>query len=237
MYFTGGGKNQKVKNKNYSQKSFTKVFVMPDWSDDSPYECSYGERYTEFSNETKLNSNRLEDIRKRFLSPFYPFVLAATEVAKEGVDLHNYSAKIMHWEAPGTLPAYVQEEGRIDRRMSITSRRNIAAAYHKIPEHTQIDSIKEMAEQLKMNYKQQKKLSPSILDSGLFPEWYLDEAKYKIERVHCHMPLSKEEKYYGKLKNALKQYRSFGIEGIDDNKLKLLCPYIFSKWVEEQKNF
>ena len=206
---------------------FTMVAVMPDWKDkENYYQCSYGERYTEFFNEEKINSNRTEDIRKRFLSPFYPFVLAASEVAKEGVDLHNYSAKIMHWEAPGSLAAYIQEEGRIDRRMSLTARRNIASAsaYRNIYGNTK--SFAEMAEELRGYYKRENKLSREVLNSGLFPEWYLDDKKYCIERRCCFTPMSREQDYYDKLKSALIEYRSFGVNSVDDEQLKQLCPYL-----------
>lgn len=199
---------------------FTTVAVMPDWKENS-YQCSYGERYTEFFNEEKTNSNRTEDIRKRFLSPFYPFVLAASEVAKEGVDLHNYSAKIMHWEAPGSLAAYIQEEGRIDRRMSLTARRNIASAYRNI-----YKSFAEIARELRDCYIQDNKLSRKVLNSGLFPEWYLDDKKYCIERRCCFTPMSREQEYYGRLKSALSKYRSFGVNSVDDECLKQLCPYL-----------
>ncbi|MDO4960826.1 MAG: helicase C-terminal domain-containing protein [Eubacteriales bacterium] len=72
---------------------------------------------------------RTENIRNSFNSPFRPFVLATTSIGQEGLDFHNYSRKVMHWNLPSNPIDLEQREGRINRYMchAIRQLRDIVA--------------------------------------------------------------------------------------------------------------
>ena len=68
-------------------------------------------------------------VRQAFNSPFWPFVLSSTSVGQEGLDFHQYSHAIVHWNLPGNPVDLEQREGRVHRYKGHAVRRNIALKY------------------------------------------------------------------------------------------------------------
>ena len=232
----------------------TRVSILPDWKEEG-YLCGFGERYTrDYSdkgahdrNEVKngkygskcITTKRLDHIRERFQSPFYPFVLAASETAQEGVNLQNYCGTVLHWSVPSRLNTFTQEDGRVDRRDSITIRRQALYVYRKaeegkIPEDWSFyreESLQEIYRKLGFD---PEKLS-EIVRGGLFPHWFLpkpDGAKDfpKIVRMLFAMPGSRDEEDYIYLRDEQEAYGSFGIKADDisaekePSLKKYICP-------------
>ena len=65
-------------------------------------------------------------VRQAFNSPFWPFVLSSTSVGQEGLDFHQYSHAIVHWNLPSNPVDLEQREGRVHRYKGHAVRRNIA---------------------------------------------------------------------------------------------------------------
>ena len=53
-----------------------------------------------------------------FNSPFPPFVLTTTSTGQEGLDMHRYCRRLVHWNLPNSPLALEQREGRVDRYLS-----------------------------------------------------------------------------------------------------------------------
>ena len=68
-------------------------------------------------------------VRQAFNSPFWPFVLASTSVAQEGLDFHVYCHSVMHWNLPSNPVDLEQREGRVDRYKGHAVRKNVAAKH------------------------------------------------------------------------------------------------------------
>ena len=68
-------------------------------------------------------------VRQAFNSPFWPFVLSSTSVGQEGLDFHQYSHAIVHWNLPSNPVDLEQREGRVHRYKGHAVRRNIAKQY------------------------------------------------------------------------------------------------------------
>ena len=229
---------------SWIDQDFTRVLVLPDWEDNG-YPCSFGERYTaDYSDKSahddsekgkKQNTvRRLEYIRDRFQSPFYPFVLAASETAQEGVNLHNYCRTIVHWSVPSNLNSLVQEEGRVNRRGSWIQRKQMAYLLN----HTKNPL-------LKLNWQKgwpavfEAKTAAALCESnglslsphqgGLFPLWYLPmpegEDVPRLQRMLLCLPLSRESGEYETLFQAQHTYSTFGTRA-DDTLTGQLCPYL-----------
>lgn len=228
----------------WTDQDFTRVLVLPDWKD-SGYPCSFGERYTpDYSDKSahddseksdKQNTaRRLEYIRDRFQSPFYPFVLAASETAQEGVNLHNYCRTIVHWSVPSNLNSLVQEEGRVNRRGSWIQRKQMAYLLHHVKDPL-----------LKWSWKKgwhavfEEKTAAAICESnglflapyqgGLFPLWYLPTPEGKevprLQRMLLCLPLSREPQEYEELFQSEREYSTFGTRA-GETITGQLCPYL-----------
>ncbi len=223
----------------WEDRDRTRISILPDWREEG-YLCGFGERYTrDYSdkgahdrNEDKkgkygnkcVTTKRLDHIRERFQSPFYPFVLAASETAQEGVNLQNYCATVFHWSVPSRLNTFTQEDGRVDRRDSITIRRQALYVYQKaengmIPADWSFYREKPLQEIYgKIGYKSER-LS-EIIRGGLFPHWFLPtpaeaEDFPKIGRMLFAMPGSRDEEDYEYLRDEQEAYGSFGIKADD----------------------
>ncbi len=139
---------------------------------------------------------RTETIRKSFNSPFRPFVLSTTSIGQEGLDFHNYSRKIVHWNLPSNPIDLEQREGRINRFKCLAVRRNIARKYG--------DEYlwDEMFDRAKSEQKGEC--------SELVPYWYMPndgELGEKIERIVPMYPFSSDRYKYNRLIEVLSLYR------------------------------
>lgn len=111
-------------DRNYQEIDTTESFgkeKKKKWRIRTHYAMPYGN-----IRMTDQATNRANDVRLAFNSPFRPFVLASTSVGQEGLDFHWYCRKIMHWNISSNPQDMEQREGRIDRYKSLFVRRNVA---------------------------------------------------------------------------------------------------------------
>ncbi|WP_130861492.1 hypothetical protein [Bacilliculturomica massiliensis] len=91
------------------------------------YALTFSAQYTDDPDENGGHRDDFQmQMQERFNSPFYPMVLAATGTAQEGLDLHKYADKLMHWHTAANANAFMQREGRLDRPNSLIIRRRLA---------------------------------------------------------------------------------------------------------------
>lgn len=258
----GGGRKEICSVLGWTDRERTRLVIMPDWKEET-FPCSFGERYIsdysdrganteERHNRTwerdcpkNVTTRRLEYLRQRFQSPFYPFVMAASEVAQEGVDLHNYCANIIHWSAPSSLSAYIQEEGRVNRRCSYSMRRKLVELYRAARQGEGCPVCRTFCEMYDKAETIATVLLPESGDEirtqneiGLFPKWYLPNVpgipECGIRTESFFLPLSGEEAFYQKMQRARKAYSTFGAEEKDlGEKTKQLCPYLRARAEKE----
>lgn len=131
-----------------------------------------------------------------FNSPFPPFMLTTTSTGQEGLDMHRYCRRIVHWNLPQSPQAMEQREGRVDRFLSLGVRTAIgeagltAAALESDPWEDLINAAKESGD----------------ASSVLSPLWHFgDEAR--IRAVAVVIPFSREESWWEELKRAASWYR------------------------------
>ena len=163
------------------------------------FSCGFAERFTDDdSDRNKHNKSHQMNLQALFNSPFYPFVIASTSVAQEGLDFHNYCHQIVHWSVPKTPIAFEQREGRIDRFLSHLIRKRIAA--YSDGTETWVELIEKLKKESNKN--------------PLVPYWYVpvkdsENAAPQFIRAVNVLPFSKEESHYRKLKTALKEYNYY----------------------------
>lgn len=84
-------------------------------------------RYNEAVQDTRdHNENGAEQIAASFNSPFYPFVLLTSDVAKEGLSFHLYCRKLIHLRQTQRPAELIQRNGRVDRYHSLALRQRLA---------------------------------------------------------------------------------------------------------------
>lgn len=163
------------------------------------FSCGFAERFTDDDSDRNAHKKSHQmNLQALFNSPFYPFVIASTSVAQEGLDFHNYCHQIVHWSVPKTPIAFEQREGRIDRFLSHLIRKRIAA--YSSGEETWVELI--------------DKLKKESNENPLVPYWYVpvkdsENAAPQFIRAVNVLPFSKEESHYRKLKTALKEYNYY----------------------------
>ena len=240
----------------WTDRDRTRVLVLPDWADQG-YPCTFGERYTsDYSDKSAHNeedgeegvrrntARRLEHIRRRFQSPFYPFVLAASETAQEGVDLHSYAQTVVHWSVPSNLNAFVQEEGRVDRRGSLTIRRQLRYLAERDERQRLLLAWARRTGDLTPLFDPERaeelrgERPPAPTHAGLFPYWYLPLPEGapgvpRLRRALLCLPLSGEVEEYARLLRGREKYASFGLRDAAGRDLpreeaEKLCPYLVS---------
>jgi superfamily II DNA or RNA helicase/cation transport regulator ChaB len=67
-------------------------------------------------------SSKTERALEQFRMPGFPMVMVATSVVQEGVDLHTFCRKVVHYGIDGSATGTEQRNGRVDRRGSLVSR-------------------------------------------------------------------------------------------------------------------
>lgn len=188
-------------DRNYQEIDTTESFgkeKKKKWRIRTHYAMPYGNiRITDQA------TNRANDVRLAFNSPFRPFVLASTSVGQEGLDFHWYCRKIMHWNISSNPQDMEQREGRIDRYKSLFVRRNVAKF------HPETYTWNEMFDLARTEAK----------DKGfceLVPYWSIPQDMLKsiaetdreyIESIVPLYPLSMDYDRYRHMKSVLRLYR------------------------------
>lgn len=188
-------------DRNYQEIDTTESFgkeKKKKWRIRTHYAMPYGN-----IRMTDQATNRANDVRLAFNSPFRPFVLASTSVGQEGLDFHWYCRKIMHWNIPSNPQDMEQREGRIDRYKSLFVRRNVAKF------HPETYTWNEMFDLTRTEAK----------DKGfceLVPYWSIPQDMLKsiaetdreyIESIVPLYPLSMDYDRYRHMKSVLRLYR------------------------------
>ena len=188
-------------DRNYQEIDTTESFgkeKKKKWRIRTHYAMPYGN-----IRMTNQATNRANDVRLAFNSPFRPFVLASTSVGQEGLDFHWYCRKIMHWNISSNPQDMEQREGRIDRYKSLFVRRNVAKF------HPDTYTWNEMFDLARAEAK----------DKGfceLVPYWSIPQDMLKsiaetdreyIESIVPLYPLSMDYDRYRHMKSVLRLYR------------------------------
>lgn len=139
-------------------------------------------------------------VRAAYNSPFWPFVLASTSVGQEGLDFHQYSHAVVHWNLPGNPVDLEQREGRVHRFKGHAIRRNVAMTHSEAalnvsapdPWAAMFDAVREEVDS----------------ENDLTPYWvYAPAGGAQIERYVPAAPLSKEAARYQRLMRTVGAYR------------------------------
>lgn len=158
-------------------------------------------RFGDEKSENEQSTNRTEQLREAFNSPFRPFVLATTSVGQEGLDFHPYCHAIVHWNLPSNPVDLEQREGRVHRYKGHAVRKNLALKYG-LGEITNSDT--DPWATLFMAGKRDR--PPETSD--LVPFWiYPLEGGAKIERHVPNLPLSRDCERLETLRRSLTIYR------------------------------
>ena len=233
---------------DWKDEDRTRVLVLPDWKD-TGYPCTYADRYTaDYSDKSAhdesdtgnkcTTTNRLSYLMERFQSPFYPFVLTSSETAQEGVNLHNYCDTIFHWSVPSKLTTMVQEEGRVDRRGSLTLRRQ--AYWIWKTSGRRAPTVSRCFAEMDTAYEAlgwDRSRLAELRERGLYPLWFLpadpnwlEEGFPRLHRALFFLPGTEDQQCYESLLDAQADYNTFGITDADGNRIlgddlrKAVCP-------------
>jgi len=142
---------------------------------------------------------RESEVRVAFNSPFWPFVLASTSVGQEGLDFHQYSHAVVHWNLPGNPVDLEQREGRVHRYKGHAIRKNVAAM-HSAAALDADDPWEAMFDAAAAARRDGS--------NELTPYWlYAPDGGARIERYVPTMPLSKERQRYQRLLRTVGAYR------------------------------
>lgn len=142
---------------------------------------------------------RESELRTAYNSPFWPFVLASTSVGQEGLDFHQYSHAIVHWNLPGNPVDLEQREGRVHRFKGHAIRRNVALTHGRA-------ALGEEADPWTAIFAAAKADANGTND--LVPFWiYAPPGGVGIERYVPVAPLSKEAARYRRLMRTVGAYR------------------------------
>jgi hypothetical protein len=139
-------------------------------------------------------------VRAAYNSPFWPFVLASTSVGQEGLDFHQYSHAVVHWNLPGNPVDLEQREGRVHRFKGHAIRRNVAMT------HSDAALTSPASDPWAVMFDAARADVDSAND--LTPFWvYAPTGGAQIERYVPAAPLSKEAARYQRLMRTVGAYR------------------------------
>jgi len=157
--------------------------------------------------ETESGQKRAVSVVENFNSPFRPFILASTSIGQEGLDLHFYCRKIVHWNLPYNPVDLEQREGRINRYKGLVIRQNIGIQFETLVNELPVDWSKDFWLEIFDAADATKDTSRS----DLFPYW-LVEPQENNESVHLErnvplFPFSKDKAIYRDTISSLAFYR------------------------------
>ncbi|MCT2538760.1 helicase-related protein [Sedimentimonas flavescens] len=154
-------------------------------------------------------TQRVDQVRQAFNSPFRPFVLASTSIGQEGLDFHLYCHRVVHWNLPGNPVDIEQREGRVNRYKNHAVRLNLAQAQRGTltSGDARSDPWVRMFEAARAGTE---------ASGDMVPFWLL-EGDHKVERHVLSLPFSRESTRLGWLNRTVALYRlAFGQPRQDD---------------------
>ena len=153
-------------------------------------------------------TQRVDQVRQAFNSPFRPFVLASTSIGQEGLDFHLYCHRVVHWNLPGNPVDMEQREGRVHRYKNHAVRLNLAQAHRgSLVGEPREDPWARMFEAARQGAES---------SADMVPYW-LFEGDHKVERHVLSLPFSRESTRLGWLNRSVALYRlAFGQPRQDD---------------------
>lgn len=156
-------------------------------------------RFGRGTTEDQKSVMREQQVQAAYNSPFWPFVLASTSVGQEGLDFHQYSHAVVHWNLPGNPVDLEQREGRVHRYKGHAVRKNVATKYGGHPDVAASDNPWATVFDLAAAERPEG-------ESMIYPFWVCpgDSA---IERYVPAMPLSKETHALRRLMRTVGAYR------------------------------
>lgn len=137
-----------------------------------------------------------------FNSPFPPFVMATTSTGQEGLDMHRYCRRLVHWNLPSTPLALEQREGRIDRYLSLGVRTSIGKLNIAKRERCEDFVLANPWQMLVQAAKDSTGEHKSILS----PFWHFGQNQ-SIEALAINVCFSREETAWKRLKEEAGWYR------------------------------
>ncbi|MFB9315103.1 DEAD/DEAH box helicase [Nocardioides plantarum] len=151
--------------------------------------------------EDDSSAMREGQVRAAFNSPFWPFVLASTSVGQEGLDFHQYSHAVVHWNLPANPVDLEQREGRVHRYQGHAVRKNVASVYGGRPEVVAAISPWRCVFELAAADRE-----PGA--SEIYPSWIPPlDGPARIERYIPALPLSREAHALRRLLRTFGAYR------------------------------
>lgn len=132
-----------------------------------------------------------------FNSPFPPFVLTTTSTGQEGLDMHRYCRRLVHWNLPSSPLALEQREGRVDRYLSLGVRTNIATL--SVPREKPHDNAWAML-------VEEATAQTDRHQSVLAPLWHFGKVQ-PIEALAVNIPFTREEAAWERLQEEASWYR------------------------------
>lgn len=176
--------------------------------------CKFALEYGKWKSEEDQEKTRAETVRDAFNSPFRPFVLATTSVGQEGLDFHQYSHSIFHWNLPRNPVDLEQREGRIHRFKGHVIRKNVSTEFNilNFKNGDVWDELFKAASEVHKNKS-----------NDMIPYWIFDsENGFKVNRNVPIIPYSKDDQHFQALLKTLARYRlAFG-QPRQDELLKVL---------------
>lgn len=144
----------------------------------------------------------LNPLLTAFNSPFPPFVLTTTSTGQEGLDMHRYCRRLVHWNIPSSPLALEQREGRVDRYLSLGVRTNIAKL--NFP-HVELNATHPPAHPWQLLVAAAKAQTTGC-GSILAPLWHFGEGQ-PIKAIAVNIPFSREETAWERLLEEASWYR------------------------------
>lgn len=163
------------------------------------FRSHFAVRFGRSTAEDSTQVQRESQVRAAYNSPYWPFVLASTSVGQEGLDFHQYSHAIVHWNLPSNPVDLEQREGRVHRYKGHAVRKNVAQAHGSHPDVLGSDDPWAAVFVLAAADRPEG-------GSEIYPFWVYP-GKSSIERYAPVMPLSKETFALDRLLRTVGAYR------------------------------
>jgi len=170
-------------------------------------------RYTDAVQDTDdHNANGEQKIAECFNSPFYPFVLLASDVAKEGLSFHLYCRKLVHLDQTERPAVQIQRNGRVDRYHGLALRRRLVGPKGDRSPDFSWEKKWEAARKAVQN------------TGGMQPDWYLpvENGEPKVEVYYLEHPGNFEVSKGKAMESAVQWYTQVLGSLLPDSLLKKL---------------